>query len=106
MRAAAARNADAPLPGGALHERLAGFSYSLYLTHYPVAVLLLAMLQSWWGVGLAMAPGWPALLVVLAVSALALAAGYAVSLVSERHTPRIRAWLLRSCGPRRVAARR
>ncbi len=84
------------LPGGRLHSALADFSYSLYLLHFPMLVLVSAASQTWFGVGLSMMPsGWlPFVLLALAMVLLYLYA-WSVSLITERHTAMVRELLTR-----------
>lgn len=83
-----------PLPGGAWHERLADFSYSLYLSHYPLLVLLLAAFQSRFGWGIQSAPTPRAFLLILALLPILYVWAYGLSLFTERQTPRVRQWLM------------
>ena len=83
-----------PLPGGAWHERMADFSYSLYLSHYPLLVLLLAAFQSRFGWGIQSAPTLRAFLLILALLPILYVWAYGLSLFTERQTPRVRHWLL------------
>jgi peptidoglycan/LPS O-acetylase OafA/YrhL len=78
----------------------AGFSYSLYLVHLPVAVLCGALLER---------IGWPAALVVPSSSAYAVYAGmvlvvlavaFAFAQVTERHTAAVRSLLFGDGGAR------
>ncbi|MBL9175230.1 MAG: acyltransferase [Verrucomicrobiales bacterium] len=82
-----------PLPGEAWHERLADFSYSLYLSHYPMLLLLLAAFQTRFGWGIQSAPTPRAFLLILALLPVLYAWAYIVSLFTERRTPQVRHWL-------------
>ena len=94
---------DAVAPAVArVHAGLANFSYSLYLLHFPLLLLLCAMAQTWWGIGLSMAPGWAAYLLFAALVALLYLFAWAASLVTERHTQQVRQLLLRWCGVERT----
>lgn len=79
----------------ALHESLAGFSYSLYAIHLPVVMLVCVSLEA--GLGF----GWQERPTSLAAVALgcacfvaAVAAGYGLSRVTEAHTDRARRFVL------------
>lgn len=83
-----------PLPGGHWHDRLADFSYSLYLSHYPMLVLLLAAFQSRFGWGIQSAPTPRAFLLILALLPILYVWAYGLSLFTERQTPRVRQGLM------------
>lgn len=72
---------------------LADFSYSVYLMHFPVMLLIVATMRQYWGTGIRMMPGGDA----WALQALALVGIYAVcwafSRITEVHTSQIRAAL-------------
>ena len=87
--------ADQSLPGERLHSRLADFSYSLYLGHYPFAMIVLAAAGTWFGFGIQMAPSLPALAFLGGCIALTYAYAYSLYWCSERHTPAVRKWCLR-----------
>jgi peptidoglycan/LPS O-acetylase OafA/YrhL len=75
-----------------LGRRLAGLSYSLYLTHAPVIYLLRTVLAKVYGVGLpirAVTP--PALAIMLLDCLVALAVAWLFYLAFERHTATLRA---------------
>jgi peptidoglycan/LPS O-acetylase OafA/YrhL len=81
---------------GSLYVRvahwLAGFSYTLYLTHLPILIFLRAMviIESRWQ------PTLFRLLEVTGIALLTLACCYAISLATEAHTAQVRRALLRS----------
>ncbi len=75
-----------------LGRRLAGFSYSLYLTHAPVIFLIRTALERRFGVALPIrALGAPALAVMLLEGVAALAVAWLFWLAFERHTGALRA---------------
>jgi peptidoglycan/LPS O-acetylase OafA/YrhL len=83
-----------PLPGGKLHAELAGFSYSLYLLHFPFVLLVSVWLQSRWGVGLSQLPhGWRPFLLMAALLVAANLYAWLFSLATERHTASVRKFL-------------
>lgn len=87
---------DVGLAGGRLHAVLADFSYSLYLLHFPLLVLLCAASQSWFGIGLSMTPsGWLPFAFMALVVVLMYAYAWLTSLVTERHTAAVREVLMR-----------
>lgn len=69
---------------------LASFSYTLYATHFPLVVFL------GWTVlhGERLAHGLPAVVIYLGGMAVLLGYAYALSLVTERQTSRLQAWLI------------
>ena len=77
------------------HARLAGFSYSLYLTHWPFSLLLVALLAQVSGLGLRQEFSVRALALFTAVGVAAYAWALLVAHCTERHTPALRAWLRR-----------
>ena len=80
-----------PLVGARFHERLAAFSYSLYLLHFPFVLLACVWLQSNWGLGLAQrASGATPFLVMAALFVAANVYAWLVSRVTERHTAAVR----------------
>ena len=79
----------------ALHKALAGFSYSVYLLHWPLALLIVAIAQERFAYGLRMTrldAGATAFLLALILGVYAFA--YGVSVLTEKQTPAIRAWVL------------
>jgi peptidoglycan/LPS O-acetylase OafA/YrhL len=77
-----------------IHTLIAGFSFSLYCSHVPVINALVALLAWHRGVGLIAMPITVASLGLYVLAALlSLLVGYLLSLVTERHTPRIRRYL-------------
>ncbi|HKB56922.1 MAG TPA: hypothetical protein VKC51_04970, partial [Lacunisphaera sp.] len=81
--------AAAPGPA-AWHRRLAGFSYSLYLVHWPLALLLSVVLDKFTGHGHRMAFSAGAVLLYGAVLAFIYAFAWLVAQGTERHTASIR----------------
>ncbi|MBB4039590.1 peptidoglycan/LPS O-acetylase OafA/YrhL [Microvirga flocculans] len=72
----------------------ADFSYSLYLIHVPVAVLAGGMLERLGGPSVLAPPGPVAYAVFAALLGAALATAFLFSLVTERHTDRLRRLLV------------
>lgn len=72
----------------------ADFSYSLYLVHVPVAVLAGGILERFGGPSVLVPPGPVAYAVFAALLGAALATAFLFSLVTERHTDRLRRLLV------------
>ena len=84
------------LPGGRIHSAIADFSFSLYLLHFPMLVLLCAMSQAWLGIGLSMQPNnWLPLIFMTVVIVMLYVYAWAISLVTERYTSLVRELLTR-----------
>lgn len=84
------------LPGGRMHSAIADFSFSLYLLHFPMLVLLCAMSQAWLGIGLSMQPNnWLPLIFMTVVIVILYVYAWAISLVTERYTALVRELLTR-----------
>ena len=82
-------------------RRLAGFSYSLYLTHAPVIYLLRTVLHRQFGVALPIrAVTLQALAIMLLEGLLALALAWLFHLAFERHTNALRAAIRARLGRR------
>lgn len=63
-------------------------SFSLYATHFPLVVLLAAMVLP----GRRLEPDLHATLILVAISIVAIGQGWLFSRATERHTRRVRAW--------------
>lgn len=74
-----------------VHARLASFSYTLYAFHVPVVFWLAGLLATVLGAGWRLQPATPGhYATAIAVIGFVLATGYALSLVTEAHTERVR----------------
>lgn len=82
---------------GGFNKAMADFSYSLYLTHFPVIILLVAVLGSVTGnpgYASGFAPTDPIALTTYAAAVmLSLAFAWLFSLATERQTAKVRGWL-------------
>ena len=87
-----------PSPGtvrfASLNRQLAGFSYSLYLVHWPLALLLSVALQQQYGSGRRFAFGLGGLGLYLLVLAAVYGVAWLVAQVTERQSLHLRRWLL------------
>lgn len=89
-----------------LGRRLAGFSYSLYLTHAPVIYLIRTVLVEAYGMALpTRAVSAPALAIMLVEGVLSLAVAWLFYLLFERHTGALRGALRARLGGRTALAR-
>jgi peptidoglycan/LPS O-acetylase OafA/YrhL len=86
-----------------LGHKLAAFSYSLYAMHFPIVLLLLAVLQSRGWLATRLEPSAEAYGLLMAIVALAFVAAWAFARVTEANTGRLRKllsrWLLRPRAP-------
>jgi peptidoglycan/LPS O-acetylase OafA/YrhL len=84
---------------------MADFSYTVYLMHVPLLVLITAILSSNFGVQFVVAPT-PWLFLILAVIVLVIyVALYLFSLITERFTPNVKAFLAGMILPSRLKLR-
>ncbi len=81
---------SAPLPGQRLSAALANCSYSLYLLHFPMLLLLCTAVQHAWGCGLSQPPGVTTFALFAGLTALLSAYAFGVAQLTERHTNAIR----------------
>jgi peptidoglycan/LPS O-acetylase OafA/YrhL len=89
-----AKNASFQLPGK-VNRHLAGFSYSLYLVHFPAMVFVGALLHDVFGIGFGLP--FSATSMALAIAVVAALCGFAwcFAYVTERNTPTVRSALTR-----------
>jgi peptidoglycan/LPS O-acetylase OafA/YrhL len=85
----------------ALHSKLAGFSYSLYLVHFPAMVFLVAAGNELLANGFLLQPSFKAYSFFMLCVAVLCVYGYLFSLVTEKHTYKL-VKLLKSIGVGRV----
>ncbi|MBS7538488.1 acyltransferase family protein [Ancylobacter lacus] len=89
-----------------LNTRLADFSYSTYLFHFPTLILLTGALDTIWGIPPLHQPDLFGLALFVVVCTLLVLGAYVFSLFTERHTAAVRFWLERNLpgGSARTAA--
>jgi peptidoglycan/LPS O-acetylase OafA/YrhL len=85
--------AKGELPGQRMHHRLASFSYSMYLFHFPFLLLMVATAERYWGWEVLSAPTPGVVLRVIGVTCVLYAMGYFFSMVSEQQTDAVKALL-------------
>jgi peptidoglycan/LPS O-acetylase OafA/YrhL len=79
---------------------IAGCSYSVYVVHFPIVILIRAIAGSRHYL-----PSFPSVVLLLALTGMVFALGYGFSLLTERHTDEVRRFLLRPrIGVRRETA--
>jgi peptidoglycan/LPS O-acetylase OafA/YrhL len=79
-----------PAPLAQMDRRLAAFSYSLYVMHFPVVVLAVAVSHQVWGTGFGQGHDASSAMAFLCILAIALLASFAISLATEQHTESFR----------------
>jgi peptidoglycan/LPS O-acetylase OafA/YrhL len=86
-------------PGMKAHQRLAGFSYSLYAVHAPLIMFCCAFTVHYFGFGWGSVPsGGERALAAAAVLVAVLAMAFLLSRLTEAHTGVVRRWALRQVG--------
>ncbi|WP_322048497.1 acyltransferase family protein [Paraburkholderia sp. J67] len=78
------------LPFATWHRQLAEFSYTTYLLHFPALLLLCAIAAQSFGLHFGQRPDARGITLFAVAVALVYAYCYAISLLTERHTPRVR----------------
>lgn len=78
------------LPFAAWHRQLAEFSYTTYLCHFPALLLICAAAAQIFGLHFTQRPDARSIALFALAVVLVYAYCYAVSLLTERHTPRVR----------------
>jgi peptidoglycan/LPS O-acetylase OafA/YrhL len=81
-----------------VHHVLAGFSYTLYLVHFPALVFLGAVAHDVFGVGLASAPAPANLALVALFVVILMAFAWMFARLTEQNTPAVRDALMRGVG--------
>jgi peptidoglycan/LPS O-acetylase OafA/YrhL len=93
-----ARTGDAPLPGARIHKYLASFSYSLYASHWPILLLVVASAERLWAWGLRMQPSPAAILLWVSLVLLGYAWARCVAQITEFRLQAIRDRLFQLAG--------
>jgi len=75
------------------HRKMADFSYSLYLTHYPMCLLISAMMMSFVGFGIAMQPNVEAFSLFVGIIIITYLYAFCVSVLTERKTSTVRRYM-------------
>jgi peptidoglycan/LPS O-acetylase OafA/YrhL len=91
--AVASRSEQRESPLAPFHQRMADFSYSVYLGHHPLIVFLVAAIHGLWEVPFKLPPGLLAFSLVFALIPLIYLYSYGIYFVTERNTASVRSWL-------------
>jgi peptidoglycan/LPS O-acetylase OafA/YrhL len=83
-------NSERRFPLHELSLNLADFSYSLYLLHFPLVLLLLSVMYTYGGFGLKMSPSGVSVLVFCATCLLAITGSWLTAGFTEARTPWLR----------------
>ena len=83
----------ASFPGAALHQRLAGFSYSLYLTHWPLGLFAFALCQHLSGHNLRSTLSARSLLIYILLLLFVYGCAWSLAYFTEHRTADLRKWL-------------
>jgi len=87
--------ADASIPFARFHKWAAGFSYTMYLVHFPIFLFLGAAASQFLGWPILSSPSWAAWGRIIVMICALYTIGYLFYLVTEKHTDRVRAVLKR-----------
>ena len=82
-------------PLASVSTKLADFSYTTYLVHFPLLCFVLSLMESIFGFGLRESFGWASVAMVVTVVGLVLWVSWMLSRVTEAKTPIFRGWLYR-----------
>jgi len=69
-----------------LHTKLASFSYSLYLVHFPMMLLIIAIVQEYVGIEFLQQPTTESYLYFTLIVIFLCLYGYLFALITEKHT--------------------
>ncbi|MEX8495301.1 acyltransferase family protein [Sphaerotilus sp.] len=75
------------------HARMADFSYTTYLCHFPAMLLLIAIAYQWAGLPFQLQPDMRGMVYLAGLSAVLLAYCQAFAWLTERHTAAVQQWL-------------
>jgi peptidoglycan/LPS O-acetylase OafA/YrhL len=83
------------LSGNPMHKRMADFSYTIYLLHVPLLVFITAILSDKFNVPFFVQPTFQVLMQFLAIILFIYIVLYFFSLVTEKNTPYVKAYLVK-----------
>ncbi len=81
--------------GKTFHKKMTGFSYSLYVMHFPMIVFVVSLVNYLFGVEVQMQPGASQLLLFIAILTFLYVYSYGTAKVTENNTKSIRSVLKR-----------
>jgi peptidoglycan/LPS O-acetylase OafA/YrhL len=81
---------DVSIPFAGFHKWAAGFSYTMYLVHFPIFLFLGAAANQFLGWPILSSPSWVVCGRVLAIICALYGIGYLFYLATETHTDRVR----------------
>ena len=76
-----------------VHQVLAGFSYTTYLVHLPFMTIIIAILNTHFGLPVLQQPSWSGMAFFVLIGVLVYLYSYAFSRFTERHTDALRSQL-------------
>jgi len=76
-----------------VNRRLASFSYSVYLVHFPTMVLAAAVLKDVFGISFSRPPSAATLLYMAALLVIIYGYAWTFGSITEAHTDTVRSWL-------------
>jgi peptidoglycan/LPS O-acetylase OafA/YrhL len=88
-----AKNRSRPRTLSTVHRRLASFSYSVYLVHFPAMVLVVAILKDAFSISFARPPSVATLLYIIALVSIIYGYAWIFAGLTETHTHTVRSWL-------------
>jgi len=77
---------EKPLWLNGLHAKLASFSYSLYMVHFPLLILIVAVVEDKFGIGFVQQPSTKSYLYFAVIVVALYLYGFLFSLATEKHT--------------------
>jgi peptidoglycan/LPS O-acetylase OafA/YrhL len=88
-----AKNRSRPGTLSTVHRRLASFSYSVYVVHFPAMVLVVAILKDVFSISFARPPSVATLLYIIAIVSIIYGYAWIFAGLTETHTYTVRTWL-------------
>ena len=81
-------------PFSYIHKLLADFSYSIYLFHFPIFIFLMALSHDFLAINFMQQPNSNCALLFLGIILVIYILSYLISLITERHTKKLRNFIL------------
>ncbi|SDD62700.1 Peptidoglycan/LPS O-acetylase OafA/YrhL, contains acyltransferase and SGNH-hydrolase domains [Mucilaginibacter pineti] len=89
-----------------LNEKLSSFSYSMYLVHFPIIMLVLTLIKNSFNTGIWMDPTVNGYLIFFGVFLIVIACSYLIATFTEFKTAEFREWLKKLFSIRRIFRKR